>query len=346
MPSGDLDRRVARVTEALGVRFPVVQAGMGGVAVPELAAAVSEAGALGTIALYKLAAADVEAMVRDVQGRTRRPVGVNVIPEVAGRLLDRQIGAVLAAADRRLVVNSYGPPPPEVGAAVRAAGHTLLVQVGSPEQAGRAVEAGANVLVCQGVEAGGHHLGRAPLRDLLARVGAAHPDLPLLGAGGVADAVAARGVLEAGAGGVMCGTVFVATVESAAHPAYKAALVDAGADDTVITDRFSIGWPGRPHRALRSAVTDHPAPLPSSFIAWTTVMGERRPVPRGSASAPTVEADGAVEEMARYAGTGCGAIGSIRTAAQVTRSLGTACLAPAGPGPERDADDRIAGGVR
>lgn len=332
MSPPDLGNRVARTARALGVELPIVQAGMGGVATPRLAAAVSEAGALGTIALYKLSGAQVEQMLRDALRRTACRLSVNVIPEVAGRLLDEQLRAVFAITDRPLVVNSYAPPPEAAARAVLEAGHTLLVQVGTLDQARQAVELGAGILACQGVEAGGHLLGTDRLAELLAQVGREFPEVPLLGAGGVADGAATREALRAGAGGLLCGTVFVATEESGAHDRYKEALLRADAADTVITDRFPIGWPGRRHRVLRGPVTDSPEPLPSGFIAWTTVMGERRPVPRGSAAAPTVEAVGAVDEMARYAGTGCGAVTRIRPAAEVVAELGRAFRTALGDG--------------
>ncbi|MFF2815146.1 NAD(P)H-dependent flavin oxidoreductase [Kitasatospora cineracea] len=309
-------------TAALGVELPLVQAGMGGIAGPALAAAVSDAGALGTVALYKSDRALAATLVEQTAARTSRTFGVNVIPEVADRLLDQQLDAVLERADRQLTVNSYGLPPQPFAARVRAAGHRLLIQTGSHRDARTAAALGAHAVTVQGTEAGGHHLGGQPLAELLAEL-RADPDfdLPVFAAGAVGTGADLLRVLAAGAHGAMCGTLFVATAESAAHPDYRRDLVAAAPADTVVTDRFSIGWPGRTHRVLRSAVTDAPAPLPSALIAWTTVMGTRRPVPRGSAAAPTVEAEGRVGEMARYAGLGVGAITGVEPVATVLARL-------------------------
>ncbi|MFK0192092.1 NAD(P)H-dependent flavin oxidoreductase [Kitasatospora sp. NPDC090308] len=316
------DAAAAVGAAALGVELPLVQAGMGGIAGPELAAAVSEAGALGTVALYKSDRALAAALVERTAARTTRTFGVNVIPEVADRLLDEQLDAVLDRADRQLTVNSYGLPPRPFAERVRAAGHRLLVQTGSHRDARTAAGLGAHAVTVQGTEAGGHHLGERPLADLLAELRADSGfDLPVFAAGAVGTGADLLRVLAAGANGAMCGTLFVAAAESAAHPDYRRDLIAAGPADTVVTDRFSIGWPGRTHRVLRSAVTEAPAPLPSALIAWTTVMGSRRPVPRGSAAAPTAEAEGRVGEMARYAGLGCGAVTAVEPAAAILARL-------------------------
>ncbi|RKE17796.1 nitronate monooxygenase family protein [Streptomyces sp. TLI_171] len=318
MAAADPAAAAVRGAAALGTELPVVQAGMGGIAGPALAAAVSEAGALGTVALYKSDRELAAALVEQTAARTTRGFGVNVIPEVADRLLDQQLAAVLDRADRRLTVNSYGLPPRSFAAAVLAAGHRLLVQTGSHADARAAAELGAHAVAVQGVEAGGHHLGEQPLADLLTGHGL---DVPVLASGAVATGADLLRVLTAGASGAICGTLFVAAAESAAHPDYKCDLAAAGPGDTVVTDRFAIGWPGRSHRVLRSAVTDAPAPLPSAMIAWTTVMGARRPVPRGSAAAPTAEAEGRVGEMARYAGLGCAAVTAVEPAATLLGRL-------------------------
>lgn len=318
MSAPDVRASVERGARALGVDFPLIQAGMGGIAGPALAGAVSASGALGTVALYKSDPGQAAALVEDTARRTDRTFGVNVIPEVAGGLLAGQVAAVLHRADRRITVNSYGLPPQRTATAVTEAGHRLLVQVGSASDASAAAGLGADAVVLQGVEAGGHHLGTEPLRDLLARHGL---DIPVFAAGAVSCGADLFDAVRDGASGASCGTLFVATEESTAHPEYQQALLRARPADTVVTDRYAIGWPGRPHRVLRGPVTDSPEPLPATLIAWTTVMGDRRPVPRGSAAAPTVEATGRIAEMAQYAGLGCGAVTRREPAATVIARL-------------------------
>ncbi|MFI7363460.1 NAD(P)H-dependent flavin oxidoreductase [Streptomyces sp. NPDC050149] len=320
-PALRLPPPLAAGAAALGTELPLIQAGMGGVATPALAAAVSGAGALGTVALYKSDRALASGLVAATARATPAVFGVNVIPEVAGALLAEQLRAVLEAADRELVVNSYGLPPVPFAREVREGGHRLVVQAGTAEDADAAVAMGTRAVVLQGTDAGGHHLGTLPVRQLLARTAERRLGVPLFAAGGVHRGADLLGLAALGASGALCGTAFVATEESGAHPAYRQALTVAGPGDTVVTDRFSIGWPGRVHRVLRSPVTEAAEPLPAHLIAWTTVMGARRPVPRGSAAAPTREAEGRVDEMARYAGAGVGHVDAVLPAAAVVARL-------------------------
>ncbi|GIJ24280.1 NAD(P)H-dependent flavin oxidoreductase [Micromonospora lutea] len=313
----------------LGVRLPLVQAGMGGVTGPALAAAVAEAGALGTVALYRFDPMTAAELVRRTAVNTSATFGVNVIPEVAGATLPAQIASVLDAADRRLVINVYGLPPAWLIPRVHDAGHTVLVQVGSASDAERAAADGADVLALQGVEAGGHHLGDQPVAELLAEVLDRGVPVPVLAAGGIqrADQVAEH--LRAGASGCLCGTAFVVAAEATAHPDYQAAIVEADDDATTVTDRFAIGWPGRRHRVLRSGVTQAAEPPAGRFVAWTTVTGRRLPVPCGSAAVPTVETQGRIAEMARYAGTGSRWVTAVQPAAEiVSRLTGLADTSP------------------
>lgn len=315
------DARLAIGARALGVDFPLVQAGMGGVAGPALAAAVGEAGALGTVACYRSAPERVARLVRETSGLTRRRFAVGVVPELAGTGLTGQLSAALTVADRVLVVNSFGLLPAEAAAAVKAAGHLLLVQVGTAAEAATAVGFGADVLALQGTAAGGRHLGGLSTRRLLAEVRVLDPGVPLLVAGGLTDGGWLRAAASAGAHGALAGTLFVATDESEAHPDYRRALLAATAADTVVTDRFALGWPGRPHRVLAGPVTDEPEAPPRAVVGWLTEDGVRHPVFRGAATAPSVRVTGAIDQLAHYAGTGCGTVRTVRTASAVVHRL-------------------------
>jgi NAD(P)H-dependent flavin oxidoreductase YrpB (nitropropane dioxygenase family) len=227
--------------EALGVERPIVQAGMGGGLAPHaLAVAVSEAGGLGTIGFVPAGA--LRAQIAAARRRTKRPLGVNLPMPFA-----RQ--AHVDAADQAdVVVTFWGRPR-------RQTAKPWMRQAGSLQEALEACSAGADAIIAQGIEAGGHVRGVAPATDLLARVREALPDdYPVLSAGGIADAADVRSRLAAGAEAVVCGTRFLMTEESAAHPAYKARLVESG--ETVVTELFGAGWPA-PHRVLRNAATEH-----------------------------------------------------------------------------------------
>lgn len=298
-----------RVCTALGLRFPLLLAGMGGIAGPELVAAVSNAGGAGTLGLYKMPVERIAAVLADTQARTSAPFGANFVPEVlddAG-LLPR-IEAVLAASRPSVFLSFFGLPSPAVAARVRESGRKLVIQVGSTAQARTAVERGADVLVLQGTEAGGHLLGAQTTQALLEDVRRQLPSAALAVAGGVATGAEFARLCARGADGICCGTLFVATRESRAHPHYKQALVASGADDTEITDLFDVGWPGRRHRVIRTARVSRGRRDPETFIARTQVYGRPCLITRYSAAVPTIETHGAIDEMALYAGTSCARI--------------------------------------
>ena len=226
--------------ERLGVETPVVQAGMGGgISRHELAAAVSEAGGLGTIAVNGAAAIRRELEAgRDL---TARPVAVNVLLPFARRdWFD-------AASGADAVVTFWGRPR-------RRTLGVWIHQCGSVEEARAAEAAGADGVIVQGVEAGGHVRGALPALELLDRAAAALPrDYPLLLAGGIAERGDVARALEAGATGAVTGTRFLLSEESRAHPGYRDRLL--AARETILTELFGAGWPA-PHRVVPNAATD------------------------------------------------------------------------------------------
>ncbi|MET7757973.1 nitronate monooxygenase [Streptomyces sp. NPDC005389] len=298
---------MTRLAALLGLELPLLQAGMGAVAGPDLCAAVSRAGAGGALALYKEPPARAARLAREVAATVGgRPFGVNVIPEVTGpdRCLE-QLRAVLPQLPRNGFVTTFGLPTTDMARAVRAAGHPLVVQIGTPADADTALGRGAAVLVLQGTEAGGHLLGEQAVDSLLAAVRARHPHAVLAVAGGIATGGDLAGAVARGADGAMAGTLFVPTAESTAHPEFKRRVVEAVAEDTLVTSLFAIGWPHRPHRVLRNSLTAVAEHAPAAFIATTWVDGRPYPVPRYSAAAPGAATTGRVEEMAMYCGRSC-----------------------------------------
>jgi nitronate monooxygenase len=224
----------------LGVEAPVVQAGMGGgLSRHELAAAVSAAGGLGTIAVN--GAAPIRAEIAAARALTDRPLAVNLLLPFATRdWFD-------AAAEADVVVTFWGRPRRRVGCA-------WLHQCGSVAEARAAHRAGADAVIVQGVEAGGHVRGQVEALELLARARAALPrGYPLLLAGGIAERADVVAALDADADGAVAGTRFLLSEESRAHPAYRTRLLEA--DSTVLTELFGTGWPA-PHRVVPNAATE------------------------------------------------------------------------------------------
>jgi nitronate monooxygenase len=224
--------------ERLGVDLPVVQAGMGGgLAGLELAVATSEAGGLGTIGF--LAAPALRDEIAAAQALSDRPLAVNLLLPFARR--DHFEAA--SAAD--VVVTFWGRP-------TRRTRKPWIHQCGSVEESLAARDAGADGVIAQGVEAGGHVRGTSGAVDLLAQIREAIPGFPVLSAGGIATAADARARLDAGAEAIVSGTRFLMTEESSAHPEYKARLL--AADETILTELFGAGWPS-PHRVIKNAAT-------------------------------------------------------------------------------------------
>lgn len=233
----------------IGLELPVVQAGMGGgVAGAELAGAVSAAGALGTVGIMAPSAFAVA--LRDARrGAPGRPVSANLlVPFVRSAHVEACIEHGAA-----LVVFHGGTPTRRI-ARLRAAGIAVLVTVATADGARDALAAGADGLVVQGEEAGGHLAGVDPLDTALAEVRQAVGDgVPLLAAGGVADASDVRRLLEQGATAAVAGTRFLLTEESGAHPAYQQRVLEA--ERTLVTLLFGFGWPMR-HRVVPNAATE------------------------------------------------------------------------------------------
>jgi NAD(P)H-dependent flavin oxidoreductase YrpB (nitropropane dioxygenase family) len=222
------------------LRAPVVQAGMGGgLSRHRLAAAVSEAGGLGTIAV-----GGGEAIARELaaaRALTAAPLAVNILLPFARR----DWFEAASAAD--LVVTFWGRPR-------RRTPGAWAHQCGSVEEARAAWAAGADAAIVQGVEAGGHVRGRLPGLELLERCRNALPDdFPLLLAGGVAERSDVERALEAGAVAAVAGTRFLLSEESSAHPGYRRRLLEA--ERTMLTDLFGFGWPA-PHRVVPNRATD------------------------------------------------------------------------------------------
>lgn len=292
------------LAEVLGIDVSLLQSGMGGVAGTELACAVSNAGAAGCVGGYKLVGEALSTMLGRLTAGTDRPVGVNLIPEVVGPdELDRQVAQVLDETPPYVHVSLFGMPEDHVFDRVTAAGRQLVVQVGTVSDGLRAAERGA-VVVAQGIEAGGHLLGVLGRDELVATLRAQLPDACIVAAGGIGSPAEAERAIAAGADGVLLGTAFVVAYESRAHPYFKTAVSAADGSDTVITDVYEIGWPGRRHRVLETAVTRDPK-QPKKFIGRTVVEGKPYLVPRFSAAVPTDATNGRIEEMAMYCGLSC-----------------------------------------
>jgi nitronate monooxygenase len=320
--------------DRLRVDAPVAQAGMGGgLAGAELAAAVVAAGGLGTLGL--LPPAQLRAAISQVRAAAPdRSVAVNLLMPFVRRshveacVQSRIDVAVIAFGMDRTLLQWLSEQ-----------GVFVFVMVGSEEQARRACGGGADGLIAQGGEAGGHLTGNTPALTFLPRALEVARGRPVLLAGGIATADDTRAALAAGAAGVVAGTRFVLTDEARAHPEYQRRILKA--DRTFRTTLFGLGWP-LAHRVVANAATtrwchdDGQAKLLPRLLTAGSGMLARLPdrvsapvlrvqtpvLPMFSPSPPTVGMpDSVVERSALYAGESVLRMTSVISARQAVTDL-------------------------
>jgi nitronate monooxygenase len=305
-----------------GVELPIVQAPMGGAACPALAAAVSNAGGLGMLGITWFDLEMMRAYLRDTRRLTDRPFGVNL---VLAWPPDERLEMALAEGVR-IVSLTWGDPTPYVER-IHRAGALLFQTVGSAAEARRAKEAGADAVVAQGWEAGGHVWGEVATLPLVPAVVDAVAPLPVVAAGGMADGRGIAAALLLGAGAAWLGTRFLAAEEAFIHPAYRDRIVAAAETDAVWTTLFDRDWVA-PHRALRN----------STLALWEGAgrpprgarPGERdvlahlpdgTPIERYAEIPPVAVVEGHLEGLVHYAGQSAGLVRRVQPAADIVREL-------------------------
>ncbi len=314
--------------DLFGIELPIMSAGMGAVALADLAAAVSEAGAMGTVALAAFTPEGIHNELAAARRLTRRPLACNVlIPFLRPGLIE-----AVAAAPVDAVTLFWGKPSEHVPL-FKGAGKKVIWQCGSAEEALAARRAGADAIIAQGVEAGGHVRGTVTSLALIPQVrDAIGADVALLAAGGFADGRGLAAALALGADGAVFGTRFLASTEAAAHPAYKRRILSARAEDTVHTTLFDIGWPDAPHRVLRTAVYEEweraGRPPSGQRPGEGTVIGEvkhagreMRPAVKYTVMPPAEYVEGDLEQFAFYAGMSCALTNEILPAGEIVRRI-------------------------
>lgn len=302
--------------ELLGCRYPILQAGMGGVARAELAAAVALAGGHGSLGMVRERPELISTEIDAVRARTDQPFSVNVIPAATDRrLLDEQLEVCFEKGVHS--VSLFWDVHADVIQRIKSHGLLVIHQVGSVAQAQQAERAGADVVVAQGFEAGGHVHGSVTSLVLLPRV-VQLLDVPVVASGGFATGESLVAAWALGAAGIQCGTAFLATAESFAHDYHKEAVVAATEEDTVHTEIFAINWP--PHssvRVLENSVTraeGGSAPAAHAATAAEPIaMDDGRPILRTSTDSPLRTTTGDLEPLAIFAGQVTGQLDTLPT---------------------------------
>jgi nitronate monooxygenase len=308
------------VCELLGIEQPIVQAPMS--AVPGLAAAVSNAGALGTVALtWSDDAGDV---VRETAGLTDRPFGGNfVLTSDHHHRLEAALDAGL-----RIVSLLWGDPADYV-VQVHAAGGVVMHTVGTAEEARRAVASGVDVVVAQGWEAGGHVWGEVATLPLVPAVVDAVTPVPVIAAGGIGDSRGVAAVLALGAQAAWLGTRFLMAEEMPVHQVYRDLLIAAAETDAHwYPNLYEVGWPDAPHRALHNstaAMWEAAArpPLGRRPRAGEVIahFASGDPIVRYSTAAPLIGTTGEVEAASLWAGQSVALAKRSQPAAEIVAEL-------------------------
>lgn len=251
-----------------------------------------------------------------VRARTDQPFSVNVIPAATEpHLLDEQLAVCF---EKRVhSVSLFWDVHGDVVRRIKSRGLLVVHQVGSLVQAQQAERAGADVVVAQGFEAGGHVHGRVTSLVLLPRV-AQLLDVPVVASGGFATGESLVAAWALGAAGIQCGTAFLATVESFAHDYHKQRVVAATEEDTVHTEIFAINWPPHsPVRVLENSVTraqeDAIPAVPAATTAEPIAMDDGRPILRTSTDSPLRTTSGDLEALALFAGQVTGQLDTLPT---------------------------------
>ena len=329
--------RASAFMTAFGLKYPICNAGMGVVASADLAIAVCNGGGLGAVGTgARFAGGIVSAandamtkLVTQVKAGTKGPFAVNYLLAFDPTSLP---AAVDAGAP--IIQFAWGIPTADMVATIRKAGARMGVQIASAAGARRALDAGADYLICQGTEAGGHVQALSPLYDTFQSVIDEAKNVPVLAGGGIASGAHIRRALLAGAAGVLIGTRFVATKEASAHDEWKAALTRSRASDTVLTVCFQDGWVNAPHRVLRNqtvtmweaAGCPPPGKRPGEGDVITTDAVTGATKLRYRTSSPRPNDRGAITELSMHAGTGVEAVRDVPSASDLVARLWKECL--------------------
>ena len=318
-----LDRLWARGTAFLGTRYALLGGAMSWVSERNLVAAISNAGGFGVIACGSMTPALLEAEIAATQALTQKPFGVNLI--TMHPQLDDLVQVCLKAKVGHVVL-AGGIPPGGAVRAVKDGGAKLIAFAPALVLAKRLVRSGADAIVIEGSEAGGH-IGPVSLTVLAQEILPHLRDVPVFVAGGLGRGEAILSYLEMGAAGAQLGTRFAATVESIAHPNFKQAFVRANARDALPSVQLDERFPVIPVRGLVNAGTKrflvHQAETAKRFQAGElTKEAAQLEIEHFWAGAlRRAVIDGDVENGSVMAGQSVGMVGSIQTVADVIEEL-------------------------
>jgi NAD(P)H-dependent flavin oxidoreductase YrpB (nitropropane dioxygenase family) len=297
---------------------------MAGAVGPELVAAVSNAGGLGMLVLWRTDPETMRRQIRETRALTSKPFAVNLNLE-----FPQEERLAVCLDEGVSIISFFWRDPSSLIARAKAGGALVLHTVGTAEKARQAVDCGVDVIVAQGWEAGGHVCGRVATMPLIPAVVDAVSPTPVVAAGGIADGRGLAAALMLGAAGAWIGTRFLASEEAQIHQRYRERLLQASESDTVYLDNlFDIGWPDAPHRALRNSTIE------TWEAAGRPAKGKRPgegetigssplgvPVVRYQSYTPAANTQGDIDAMSMWAGQSVGLVSKVRPAGEIVREI-------------------------
>jgi len=311
------------LTRLLNIDIPIILAPMSNAVSPELAAAVSNAGGLGMLSATWRDLENIRQVIRKTRSLTSRPFGVNLV--LAWPQAERL--AICLEEGVPVISFFYGDSSKYIER-VHAAGALVMHTIGSAAEARLASEAGVDILVAQGWEAGGHVWGKVATFPLVPCVVDAVAPKPVIAAGGIADGRGVAAAFMLGAAGVWVGTRFLLSEEAVIHTVYQQKLLQAAETDAVYSTLFDTGWPDSPHRSLRNdtieqweAAGNPPSGHRPNENEVIGTYGDGNSIRRYEASYPEPGAIGRLKSMCLYAGQSVGLASRVQPAAEIVHTM-------------------------
>ena len=308
----------------LGIDIPIIQAPMQGAVGPRLAAAVSNAGALGMLAPWADEIDKLRQQIRETQTLTSRPFGVNL-----NTVFTQEEHLDACLQEGVSIISFFWQDPGALVMRAKAKDATVLYTVASSQAARTAVREGVDIIVAQGWEAGGHVRGTVATMPLVPAIVDAVSPVPVIAAGGIADGRGLAAALSLGASAAWIGTRFLASEEAGAHPDYVDLLLEATEESTLYAkDLFTIGWSDAPHRVLHNTTAANwqaagrppmgKRPSEGEVIASSKSLGT---ILRYQSDTPAWDMEGNIEAMALYAGQSVGLVKKRQSAGDIVREI-------------------------
>ena len=290
----------------------------------KLAAAVSNAGGLGVLPLRSKDIQRLRTVIRETKALTDKPFAVNLNMDFPQ---EERLAACLEEGVR--IISFFWKDPAPLVRMAKDGAAVVMHTVGNTEDARRAVDAGVDVVVAQGWEAGGHVRGTVATLPLVPSVVDAAGDVPVVAAGGIADGRGLAAAMVLGASAAWIGTRFLASTEVEIHPEYQAQTLNSSEDDTVHLDNlFDVGWPAAPHRVIRNSTVSNweaagrPAngerPGEGKVVVRSPIIGD---IVRYRSYTRQSDAVGEIEALSMWAGQGLSMITEVQPASEIIREI-------------------------